>query len=1194
MHILVNMEAYQRSYDRGVGRYAYEVLKMMVAQYPQHQFSVMLNAHCALESIVESVARIVHRDHVKIWHPICSFEEDKRKILEFHRAQFVKSFNANVLIEFDWMSPQVINLIAGMKTIIVWYDLIPYIFKEQYLSCDIAFDAYMKRVRSLKNIDAICGISNATCNDLSSFFSGFIVPPTNISAGCTSYTGDIASYIQTNRKIILSVGGEDYRKNNEYLIKSFALLPDEVRRDCVLVLIFKCSDDYKKVLIKMAKELGLTKQDILVTGYIEEKYLHGLYQNAYLYVMPSLYEGFGLPLIEAMQYGVPVFGSKTSSIPEVIERAESLFDPYDPKSLSDKILAILGDHALYNELKEHSLQKVQNFTWKKTAEKLMGVVQDVYANRASINIPKKTLAMVAPLPPLETGIADYSLALVRELEYLYDVFVITDQEHIEGLTQSFNVEVRSVSWFKKHYDRLDRVVYQFGNSDFHAHMFSLYQKYPGVIVLHDVFLSNILSHLQHTDGAYENIFWQYLMRSHSHAPCISFDKDEYEKSMNMLTQRYPCSLSLLQHSFGMIVHSEHAKSLMTDMLASSETNMVVRIPLLKNVSKSISELKTSKKSCFYIMSFGIVNPPKLPHILIESFLKSSLCKENVRLVFVGQVETHYQDALLSMVPYAQKHKIEFTGRVSSKVFSELQGQADLVVQLRADSRGETSGVILDALSCGNPVIANRHGSLNEYPDDVVYKIPDVFEVDELSQALETLYENPTLRVSFSDKARLYIQTNHCPYNVALQYMQTIESFYQNNFLDQFKKVGLCLGHHADLSEMLYENQVMTRKKLFIDISELVRIDLGTGIQRVDKKIIQHLFVCKQAKFNVFLCCFDAEIRCYRYAHKFTAQMFGMDCSLHDAPIDFHHQDILFLLDLFYSHDMSLLSTLPVQIYFMQYDLLPITLPKTFPARTESSMRGYLNDLRNIASGCFTISHYTSCALMKYYGKKVPQSFSIKTIPLGYEISKEVCCMPNLENISFFLMVSTLEPRKGHADVLDAFEILWSQGLDKHLVFVGKEDLMVEHLIERIESHPQKGKKLHWLGRVEDDQLAWLYQKCEAFIMASIDEGFGLPIIEAMAYDCPVILRDIEVFREVAGHQGCYFDKSIPVPSLVKVIKEKQYFLGDYNEILEYYTWEHAAEAIMQALAYGEWDKVWCTENKVWYDQSDQKKREVVV
>ncbi len=129
---------------------------------------------------------------------------------------------------------------------------------------------------------------------------------------------------------------------------------------------------------------------------------------------------------------------------------------------------------------------------------------------------------------------------------------------------------------------------------------------------------------------------------------------------------------------------------------------------------------------------------------------------------------------------------------------------------------------------------------------------------------------------------------------------------------------------------------------------------------------------------------------------------------------------------------------------------------------------------------------------------------------------------------YFLMVGTLEPRKGHQVALDAFERLWSAGKDVSLVIVGRPGWLTEGLMERIRGHAELGRRLVWLDDADDAALEAAYRGAHALIAASEAEGFGLPLVEAMLRGVPVLASDIPVFREVGGSWAHYFTQGDPV------------------------------------------------------------------
>jgi glycosyltransferase involved in cell wall biosynthesis len=136
----------------------------------------------------------------------------------------------------------------------------------------------------------------------------------------------------------------------------------------------------------------------------------------------------------------------------------------------------------------------------------------------------------------------------------------------------------------------------------------------------------------------------------------------------------------------------------------------------------------------------------------------------------------------------------------------------------------------------------------------------------------------------------------------------------------------------------------------------------------------------------------------------------------------------------------------------------------------------------------------------------------------------------------FLMVGTIEPRKGHLQAIKAFERLWQRGVDANLVIVGKEGWTalpdserrtIPEIVGRLRHHPEKDHRLFWLQGVSDEFLERIYAQAACLLFASEGEGFGLPLIEAAQHQMPLIARDLPVFREVAAEHAMYFSGLAP-------------------------------------------------------------------
>jgi glycosyltransferase involved in cell wall biosynthesis len=178
----------------------------------------------------------------------------------------------------------------------------------------------------------------------------------------------------------------------------------------------------------------------------------------------------------------------------------------------------------------------------------------------------------------------------------------------------------------------------------------------------------------------------------------------------------------------------------------------------------------------------------------------------------------------------------------------------------------------------------------------------------------------------------------------------------------------------------------------------------------------------------------------------------------------------------------------------------------------------------------------------------------------------------------FLMVGTIEPRKGYLQIIAAFELLWAQGVDVNLVIVGAEgwkplpDALrrtIPQIVQKLRNHPQRGKRLFWLESISDEYLDKVQASSTCLIAASADEGFGLPLIEAARHGVPLLARDIPVFREVtAGH--AYFFPDDPRPETVsKAVEEwlNLHRLGSHpqGDAVPYQTWRESARQVLDAV-----------------------------
>jgi glycosyltransferase involved in cell wall biosynthesis len=191
--------------------------------------------------------------------------------------------------------------------------------------------------------------------------------------------------LHIDRPYFLFVGTLEPRKNLRRLLGAFACLPEAVRAANLLVIAG--GKGWGGVNVAELLEEFRLERDVVVTGYVGDAQLSTLYAHARFLAMPSLYEGFGLPLVEAMSFGVPVLTSCMSSMPEVAGDAGLLIDPLDEKSIGQGILRLLTDDRFHRNLAEKAKNNATRFSWAKAARETMAIFVEAVESKCSRKMP---------------------------------------------------------------------------------------------------------------------------------------------------------------------------------------------------------------------------------------------------------------------------------------------------------------------------------------------------------------------------------------------------------------------------------------------------------------------------------------------------------------------------------------------------------------------------------------------------------------------------------------------------------------------------------------------------------------------------------------------------------------------------------------------------------------------------------------
>lgn len=312
------------------------------------------------------------------------------------------------------------------------------------------------------------------------------------------------------------------------------------------------------------------------------------------------------------------------------------------------------------------------------------------------------------------------------------------------------------------------------------------------------------------------------------------------------------------------------------------------------------------------------------------------------------------------------------------------------------------------------------------------------------------------------------------------------------------------------------------KRVFVDISILSRHDAGTGIQRLVKSTLEEILSHPPQGYVV------QPVAATKSSFYQPVAWPGVTAAHND--IELGAEDVFYGLDLCANimphHRAKLIEwkRRGVTFIFVMYDLLPLQRPDWFSGKLAAAFRRWIPLVAILADEVKCISH----AIADDFNNWIYDRYNLSSADITVSVMpiKASHWLPQLTQQSFktdaifsargpfFLTVGTVEPRKGHAHLLDAFDLLWASEPNFSWVIVGQPGWKTSALQRRIKAHPLLGSHLFWLDRAGDDELSGLYKDCYGVISPSYAEGLGLPVLEALEMNKPILARNLPVYQEL--------------------------------------------------------------------------------
>lgn len=443
MRIVIDMQGVQsESRFRGIGRYSAALAQAMVRNGNNHEFWLAVNGHMPgideLRQVFDGLlpqSRIVSFTTPAPTQWQESGNTWRREAAERVREAFLRDLlpdMVHVSSMIEGAQDQVVTSIghqSGVRTAATLYDLIP-LHNPEYLAAEWVRDWYSSKIASLKQADLLLAISEHARAEAITSLELDAQRVVNISSAASEIfrphvlSADERAALLSRHGIksryVMYSGAMDSRKNAGRLIEAFAGFPAEELHACQLVIAGKLPPLEQERLQLLARRCGLSEDRIVFAGYVSDQELVLLYAAAELYVFPSLYEGFGLPALEAMACGTATIGSSLTSVPEVIGRSDALFDPCDVQAIRSSMLRVLSDGGFAQSLREHAAVQAGKFSWDVSAHRALEAFESRY--EASVHAPLWPVA----LQTVERGEAE----LVKEIAALGSIAAVPTQQDL--------------------------------------------------------------------------------------------------------------------------------------------------------------------------------------------------------------------------------------------------------------------------------------------------------------------------------------------------------------------------------------------------------------------------------------------------------------------------------------------------------------------------------------------------------------------------------------------------------------------------------------------------------------------------------------------------------------------------------------------------------------------------------------------
>ncbi len=727
LHLLVDLRCTQVFRERGIPRYTQGLVLALAMRYPKIQFSWLVEAgtgnpggaeHPLYQSKLNACGHWVTADQIAGLPRVTHY---------LQACLFDRGRTASTLFP-----PGLAG--HGARFAAILYDLIPWVYPDQYLAHPEAYRAYGRGLHLLRQMPQLFSISE--CSRVDAIAAG--CEPDRITTIYGGWDDDRFAAPPAEPPVLpehywLYIGGADRRKNMPTLFAAWARLHKlwegaaSGRTPPKLVIICSLQPEDRAQLEKEASQGGLPKSAYLLTGHLPDGAMSSVITQAEGLIFPSLYEGLGLPVLEAYQYDRPALVSDSSSLRELAP-PECRFDPTDPASIAELVLAYYLNPGIAEASRKFSPVALELCRWPHAADQVAQWLAEPAENTLLL---QPGLSVVSTLPPDKSGIATYTKIALGSTPWRTTFFAPWGDERLSFCQDDL--------YRHRHARRAETVppkvlpahtyrpvpgqptLWVLGNSEHH---FSTLRALLAAgrpedwVYLHEAELGGMLHYwAQEPDAA---------------GLCASLASWAGETSKPEAVAALLAVIAPRNIIVNSAYAAQHLLSCLPSQLAKQLRVEAGFLPLAEPFFPLAPPLVLDAKTPLRIMHVGILGKNKQPEQLVaacEYLHASQRLPGGLELTFAGYaIEDYLKSAQL------QRPWIKTLESPSSEALRQAMLASQVGVQLRWPQHGESSGAVADWIALGKPLVATQAAGFSSLAG-AIYAVQPEVTAEELAATL---------------------------------------------------------------------------------------------------------------------------------------------------------------------------------------------------------------------------------------------------------------------------------------------------------------------------------------------------------------------------------------------------------------------------------------------------------------------------